>query len=100
MNIWLKNSEGKADAVLTLAVISVLFVLFKLLLAGVTITIGSKIVNLGVTPTADVIGSLLAPTLGAYVARRLTDAKYNGNGHTKPAEPVAPSPQQPLPPGV
>lgn len=66
---WLKNTEGKPDAMLTVALVSLAVVLGKALLAGVTI----GPVNLGVMD-GGLAAALLTPTLGAYVARRWTDA--------------------------
>lgn len=84
MSLWLKNTDGKPDAILTLAAVSVLTVLAKVLLAGVVV----KSVHLGTPPGADVIAALLTPTLGAYVARRWGDAKFSTNGNGKPSEEV------------
>lgn len=67
---WLKNTAGKPDACLTMAVVCLAVVLVKLLIAGVVI-FGHQ---LGTAPDGGAIGALLAPTLGAYWARRHTDA--------------------------
>jgi hypothetical protein len=89
MSLWLSNTDGKKDAILTLAVVSVAVVLAKVLLAGVVI----KSVNLGTPPGADVIAALLTPTLGAYVARRWGDAKFSVNG-TVPNGTALPKPEE------
>lgn len=74
MTLWLRNTSGKKDAVLTLAVATVVVVLLKVLAAGISVTIAAKTYALGSMPDGGVIASLLTPTLGAYVARRHTDA--------------------------
>jgi hypothetical protein len=74
-NWWmLANSDGKKDGVLTMAVWCIVVILAKLLLAGITFKFNGKDVNLGGVD-AGVIAALLTPTLGAYVARRMTDTK-------------------------
>lgn len=40
--------------------------LLKFLIAGATVTIGAKVVTLGVSPDAGVLGALLTPVLAAY----------------------------------
>ncbi len=61
--IWIKNTDDKHDAVLTMAVLAFLLCLVKVALNGVFGTID-----------AGIIAALLTPTLGAYVARRYTTA--------------------------
>lgn len=80
-SIWLRNSEGKPDAVLTMTVMVLVVILIKLLFAEVSVEIGDHMVKLG-TMDAGVVASLLTPTLGAYVMRKHTDAKYRDQ--TKP----------------
>lgn len=72
--MWIKNTEGKPDAVLTMALIGFLVVVFRVLLAGVSLVWGDKSLALSDIDTGT-IGAILTPTLGAYVARRYTD-KY------------------------
>lgn len=83
MDLAIKNSDGKRDPVLTLAIVTVAVVLFKFLLSGLVLTItGATVINFG-TVDGTVIGALLTPTLGAAVAHRYTDRKFddaNNNG--------------------
>lgn len=75
-NIWLKNSEGEPDAMLTLAVIGFAVCLLKVLLGGIEFEIVEKHSwSLGSVDAATV-AAILGPTLGAYVARRHTDKKF------------------------
>jgi len=72
--MWIKNTDGKKDAVLTMATLGFAVVLIKVLLGGSHFHIGNQEVVIGVID-GSVIGALLTPTLGAYVARRYTDKK-------------------------
>lgn len=83
--LWMKNTEGKPDAVLTMAFLGFLVVLIKLLVAGGTLTIGSTVLTAGSVDAA-MVAAVLTPTLGAYVARRYTDQKFAA---AKPVEQVA-----------
>lgn len=76
MNWMLKNSDGERDAVLTLTVAGFLVILFKFVIAGMSITFSSNTYTAGDIDAAT-IGALLTPTLGAYVARRYTDRKFD-----------------------
>lgn len=73
---WMKNSAGKPDFVLTLTFIGFLIVAFKLLVSGGSFIIGGNTYDFGDITAAE-IGAILTPTLGAYVARRYTDKKYD-----------------------
>lgn len=77
---WLTNpSTNKKDTMLTLATAATLVVLFKFIFSDMTI-LGVKMGQLD----GGVIAAILAPTLGAYTARRYSDAKLAGkdNGDT------------------
>ena len=74
--MWMKNSEGRKDAMLTMAFMGLSVVLLKVLIGGIEFHIGEKPVMLG-TADASVITAILTPTLGAYVARRYTDKRYH-----------------------
>jgi hypothetical protein len=66
---WIKNSAGNPDAMLTLGVVSLGVVLLKFFLSEMsfgTVVFGQL--------DGMVVASILTPTLGAYVARRFTDA--------------------------
>jgi hypothetical protein len=67
--IWIKNTAGKEDAMLTLGVVTLGVVLTKFFLSEMSfgpIVFGSI--------DGGTIAALLSPTLGAYVLRRYTDA--------------------------
>ncbi len=68
----LENSDGKKDAMLTMAAAGFAMILLKLLLSGAAI--GS--VSFGELD-AGIVAALLTPTLGSYVARRYTDQKLD-----------------------
>lgn len=77
---WLSNSDGKPDAVLTMSVVTLGVVLFKFLLSEMSfgpIVFGQI--------DGGTIAALLTPTLGAYCARRWTDAnsKKKDDKHDK-----------------
>lgn len=66
---WMQNSDSKPDAMLTLGVVSLGVVLLKFFLSEMsfgTIVFGQL--------DGMVVAAILTPTLGAYVARRYTDA--------------------------
>lgn len=85
MNIWMKNTDGKRDAVLTMTIAGFVVILFKFLAAGIVLHLGERSIEFGAADAA-AIGALLTPTLGAYVARRYTDKKYS----VPPAQPSEP----------
>lgn len=68
MLLWIKNTDGKEDAMLTMAFITLFVVLLKVALGGVVV----GVVSFGGIDSGT-IAALLTPTLGAYVARRYTD---------------------------
>lgn len=80
MEVWMKNTDGKRDAVLTMAFIGFMTVITKVLLSDVDIM--SFKFSLGPIDAAT-IGALLTPTLGAYVARRYTDRKFDTTDTTQ-----------------
>lgn len=72
---WIKNSEGKPDAMLTLTVIVLAVVLIKVIFGGMSVHIYSWTMNVDpISP--ELAGVLLGPNIGAYVARRYTDRKF------------------------
>lgn len=75
--MWITNSSGKKDAVLTMAVIGFVVVIIKVLLAGFSITTAGKTVYSFGSIDATLVGAILTPTLGAYVTRRYMDTKFN-----------------------
>ena len=85
--MWLKNSSGKQDAMLTFATISFAIVSFNILLSSIQelglpsgASISFQILDTG-TMTA-----YLAATFGAYVARKWTDRKYVQSSDDSSAE--------------
>ena len=66
---WIKNTAGKEDSMLTLGVISLAVVLVKFFLSEMSI--GRVIFG---QLDGMVVAAILTPTLGAYCARRYTDA--------------------------
>lgn len=75
MGLWIKNTDGKPDAVLTMTLAGFVVILTKILLSGIVLNAFGRELTFGSIDGA-VIGALLAPTLGAYVARRYTDKKH------------------------
>lgn len=75
MRLWIKNTSGKPDAVLTLTLIGFVIVMLKVLLNGASLSFNGAAYSLG-TIDAAMIAAVLSPTLGAYVARRYTDKRH------------------------
>lgn len=78
---WIKNSAGNEDAMLTLGVISLGVVLLKFFLSDMSfgpVTFGNL--------DGGVILAILGSTLGAYVSRRYTDAKFQVTDEPKKEE--------------
>lgn len=86
MDLAFKNSDGKRDPVLTLAIVTTVVVLLKFLFSGFTMSVGGFTLNLGVVD-GGIVGALLTPTLGAAVAHRYTDRKFDSDGDDTPQEP-------------
>lgn len=74
--MWIKNTSGKPDAMLTFAVISFAVVTANILLStlgsfqGPNISFSFQLIDTGA------MTSYLAATFGAYVTRRWTDKRY------------------------
>jgi hypothetical protein len=73
--LWIKNSDGEEDTMLTFAVVAFVVVLFKVMMGGTDWTIGNLVWKI-MPIDATMVAALLGPTLGAYVARRYTDRKF------------------------
>ena len=82
MRFWIKNTEGRPDAVLTMAIVGFVVVLVKVLLSGLTFTFEGRAIELG-SIDASAIAAILTPTLGAYVSRRYTDRKFRTHAEEK-----------------
>ena len=74
---WIKNTDGKKDAMLTFALISFFVVTLNLFLAAFG-DISFRGYDLGFSfMDASTMTAYLAATFGAYVSRRWTDKKYH-----------------------
>tara|TARA_R100000152_G_C6705797_1_gene134412 strand:- start:419 stop:694 length:276 start_codon:yes stop_codon:yes gene_type:complete len=74
--MWIKNTSGKPDAMLTFAVISFAVVTANLLLSTIG-SIESDKFSIGFTAMdAGIMTAYLGATFTAYVTRRWTDKKY------------------------
>lgn len=80
--MWLKNSKGKRDAMLTISMIGFIVVILKVLLNGSTVQVGSFQYSFGLID-AGMIAAILTPTLGAYVARKHSDNKTQQEAQDK-----------------
>lgn len=80
--LWIKNSDGKPDAMLSFSLVAFITVIFKVFFGGTTWILGKQTVTItSIDP--GMITALLGPTLFSYIARRWTDAKFvdaNNNG--------------------
>lgn len=71
---WIKHPRsGQEDTMLTFSTLAVASALAKFLLNGTAIEIAGKTFSAG-TVDAALIGAILVPTLGAYVARKAKDS--------------------------
>jgi len=76
--MWIKNTEGKPDAMLTFAIISFAVVTLNILLATVgQISFSGNEIQFE-TLDSGAMGVYLTATFSAYVGRRLTDKHYSG----------------------
>jgi hypothetical protein len=85
MGFWIKNSDGKPDAVLTMALVGFAIVLVKVLASGVTFAFQGVDYNMG-SVDASTVAAILTPTLGSYVARKYTDKKFSKKTEAKKEE--------------
>ena len=82
---WIKNTEGKKDAMLTFALIAFGVVTLNILLSTVgKITVGTFSINFQAMQ-ASAMTAYLGATFTAYVSRRWTDKKYNEDGGDTPS---------------
>lgn len=83
MELTVKNSDGRRDPILTLAVVTTLAVLMKFLVSGLIVAVNATTTITFGTIDGGIVGALLTPTLGAAVAHRYTDKRFedkNNNG--------------------
>lgn len=74
--MWIKNTAGKKDAMLTFATISFMVVTLNILLSTISsISIGDKVFEFKLMESG-AMATYLAATFSAYVTRRWTDKKY------------------------
>lgn len=73
-SLWIRNTNGKPDAVLTMVFVGFVIVMFKVLCSGSITILGNAYSSSGIDP--ETILAVLTPTFGAYVGRRWTDSKY------------------------
>lgn len=74
--MWIKNTSGKPDAMLTFATVSFFAVTLNIILATIgQVSFGSNLVEFQ-TLDSGTMGVYLAATFTAYVGRRLTDKHY------------------------
>ena len=82
---WIKNTEGKKDAMLTFALIAFGVVTLNILLSTVgKITIGTFSINFQAMQ-ASAMTAYLGATFTAYVSRRWTDKKYDEGQDSAPS---------------
>jgi hypothetical protein len=81
--MWIKNTSGKKDAMLTFAMLSFIVVTLNIFLStfGV-VTIGDFSLQFEALESS-VMAVYLGATFTAYVTRRWTDKKYLINGKTE-----------------
>ena len=77
MNLWIKNSSGKKDAMLTFATIAFGIVSLNILLSTVQelVFAGGQTISFQILDSGTMT-AYLAATFGAYVSRRWTDRKF------------------------
>ena len=93
--MWIKNTDGKPDAMLTFATISFFAVTLNVLLATIgQLSIAGNIIEFQ-TLDSGTMGVYLAATFTAYVSRRLTDRHY-GDDESESSEGVGGSSTDPL----
>lgn len=79
---WVKNTDGKPDAVLTFALVGFVVVILKVALTGVVLTFANSSYAFGAIGS-DEIAAILTPTLGAYVLKKYVTVKQTEVNHLK-----------------
>lgn len=80
--LWFKDPNGKASTTLSFAIVAFWVVVFKVIFGGMSFTFGRQTFQI-IAIDPGMVAALLTPTLGAYVARKYTDARFideNNNG--------------------
>ena len=74
---WVKNTEGKKDAMLTFATIAFIIVSLNILLSTIQelVFAGGQTISFQILDSGTMT-AYLAATFGAYVSRRWTDRKF------------------------
>ena len=81
--MWIKNTSGKPDAMLTFASIAFAVVTFNVLLATISaLSFGEWDVSFS-PMEASTLTAYLGATFGAYVSRRWTSARYDDEPNTE-----------------
>jgi len=84
--MWIKNTKGRPDAMLTIALIAFAVVVFNVILATLgTLTVAGVSFTF-VAMDSGTMAAFLAPTLSAYVGRRWTTAAYSTDETDPPPE--------------
>mgnify|MGYP003342117904 CR=1 FL=1 len=77
MNFWVKNSNGKQDAMLTFATISFCIVTLSVVLSSISELKFGKFSATFVPLDSNLASIYLGATFTAYVTRKWTDKKYD-----------------------
>lgn len=86
--MWIKNTSGKPDAMLTFALISFLVVTFNIFLSTIgTLTLGGLHIEFTALDSS-VMAVYLGATFSAYVSRRWTDRRYMPDQGEAPEEKI------------
>jgi hypothetical protein len=76
---WIKNTDGKKDAMLTFATLSFLAITANVILATIgSLTVGDVAIQFQALDSS-VMAVYLGATFTAYVSRRWTDRRYGGD---------------------
>lgn len=74
---WIRNTDGKPDAVLTFALAGFTVILAKFLFAGLHVVWGAHVDFTVVAPTSGEIAAVLLPTLGSYVSNKYVNLNFH-----------------------
>lgn len=80
MNMWIKNTKGKPDAMLTFALMAVIVVSLNLLFSSIEIVLPSGFSLKIEAMDGMQIAAYLGATLGAYVSKRNFGRKDTEDG--------------------